>query len=100
MEKIIYVDVDDTLIRSVGNKRIPMIEVVRKVRQMYENGNLLYCWSSSGAEYARTSAVELEIEDCFSGFLPKPQIMIDDQTPAEWRYLTVIHPNEIHTRPL
>ena len=27
-----------------------------------------------------------------SAFLPKPNVLIDDQPPAEWRDLTVLHP--------
>jgi hypothetical protein len=51
-----------------------------------------YCWSSGGADYARQSAVECGVEECFAGFLPKPELMIDDVHPQEWRYLTVVHP--------
>ena len=85
---IVYVDVDDTLIRSVGTKRIPMPRVVEKVRNLHREGATLYLWSSGGAEYARTSAQELGISDCFVAFLPKPTIIIDDQRVSDWRYCT------------
>jgi len=49
---IVYVDVDDTLMRSVGSKRIPMPRVVERVRKLRDDGALLYLWSSGGAEYA------------------------------------------------
>jgi hypothetical protein len=83
---VVYVDVDDTLIRSVGTKRIPMPRVVDKVRNLHREGATLYLWSSGGAEYARTSAEELGISDCFVAFLPKPTILIDDQPVSDWRY--------------
>jgi hypothetical protein len=31
---VVYVDVDDTLVRTVGTKRIPMSEVVEHVRAL------------------------------------------------------------------
>ncbi len=83
---IVYVDVDDTLVRSVGNKRIPMPRVVERVRSLNQGGAILYLWSSGGADYARQSAQELGIADLFAGFLPKPTIIIDDQPVTEWRY--------------
>lgn len=89
---IIYVDVDDTFVRSVSTKRIPMPATVRHIRALYEQGATLYCWSSGGADYARSSAREFGIEDCFVAFLPKPQITIDDQNFGDWRDLKWVHP--------
>ena len=99
---IVYVDVDDTFIRSFGSKRIPMPPTIKRVRQLYEDGVQLYCWSSGGAEYARASAKEVGLEDCFVAFLPKPKALIDDLPVNRWR-LVEIHPNEaatIHTESL
>lgn len=89
---VIYVDVDDTLVRSFGSKRIPIPSVVQHIRYLKEQAAELYCWSSGGAEYARTTAQQLGIEDCCIAFLPKPQVMVDDQRVDEWRYLLTIHP--------
>jgi predicted HAD superfamily phosphohydrolase YqeG len=83
---IVYVDVDDTLVRSVGTKRIPMPRVVDRVRSLHRDGATLYLWSSGGAEYAKDSAEELGISDLFTAFLPKPTIIIDDQPVSDWRY--------------
>lgn len=94
MNLVIYVDVDDTLIRSFGSKRIVMASTVAHVRALHAAGATLYCWSSGGSDYARDSAVECGIADCFVAFLPKPHVMIDDQAPADWRGLVVAHPNE------
>jgi Protein of unknown function (DUF705) len=90
--EIVFVDVDDTLVRSAGSKRIPIAAVIDRVRALKQAGATLYCWSSGGAEYARVSAREVVLEDCFVSFLPKPTIMIDDQPPAEWRLCRCVHP--------
>ena len=91
-QQVVFVDVDDTLIRSVGAKRIPMPAVVAKVRALHEQGAALYLWSSGGAEYARSSAAELGIEALFSAFLPKPDSYVDDQPVHEWRFCKHVLP--------
>lgn len=92
MKKIIFVDVDDTLIRSVGAKRIPMPGVVASIRALHADGAEMYLWSSGGAEYARASAKELNLEECFVAFLPKPTSYIDDQPVNEWRFCKHVYP--------
>ena len=93
--RVFFIDVDDTLIRSVGTKRIPMPNVISKVKTLFAEGAILYLWSSGGAEYAHASAVELNIEDCFVGFLPKPEVYIDDQAIHDWRFYQHVLPNNI-----
>ena len=92
---VVYVDVDDTLVRTVGAKRIPMPGTVRHLRALHTEGHELFLWSSGGAEYAKASAEELGVADLFRAFLPKPQLVIDDQDFAQWRDLRVHHPGEI-----
>lgn len=92
---VVYVDVDDTLVRSFGHKQVPIVSTADRVRALaVEDGVVLYCWSSGGAEYAREVAARLGIESLFAGFLPKPHVMLDDLRPSEWRELLVVHPNE------
>jgi len=93
--RAIYVDVDDTLIRSVGSKRIPLPTVVAAVRALHAQGVQFYLWSSGGADYARRAAVELDLEDCFQAFLPKPQAYIDDQSVQDWRYCQHVLPANV-----
>ena len=93
--QVVYVDVDDTLVRSVGSKRIPMPSVVANVRKLHSEGVILYLWSSGGAEYARNSALELGIVECFVAFLPKPNVYIDDQAVEDWRTCWHIYPGQV-----
>jgi predicted HAD superfamily phosphohydrolase YqeG len=90
--EIVFVDVDDTLVRSAGSKRIPITPVAERVVALKDAGATLYCWSTGGAAYAREVARELGLEHCFVAFLPKPTIMLDDQPPAEWRLCRHVHP--------
>jgi hypothetical protein len=94
---VVYVDVDDTLIRSVGTKRIPLPRVIEHVRQLHVEGAELNCWSSGGALYAREIATELGIETLFVNFLSKPNVLLDDQFVADWRMTVQIHPAEVST---
>ena len=95
---VIYVDVDDTFVRSYGTKRIAIPAAIERIRQLKEQGAQLYCWSSGGADYARASAEEFGIGQCFVGFLPKPQVVLDDQAISEWRYLLQVHPSSGDSR--
>ena len=91
---VIYVDVDDTFVRSYGTKRIAIPSVITYIRQLKAQGAELYCWSSGGAEYARVSAEEFGLAECFVAFLPKPQVLLDDQIVEQWRYLLQVGPGE------
>jgi hypothetical protein len=90
---VVYVDVDDTLVRWAGTKRIPIPRIVERVRSLHSEGAVIYLWSTGGADYARSVAGDLGIEACFAGFLPKPTLIIDDQAIQDWRDCT-------HERPI
>ena len=89
---IVYVDVDDTLFRSAGSKRIPMPDVISHVRRLKQDGVKLYCWSAGGGDYAREAATEAGLSDVFEAFLPKPRVMIDDQRLENWPFCITVHP--------
>jgi predicted HAD superfamily phosphohydrolase YqeG len=89
----VFVDVDDTLVRSTGSKRIPIPSVIQHVRDLHAQGAALYCWSAGGAEYAQKTAEELGIAQCFLAFLPKPHVFIDDQAVANWPRSILVHPS-------
>lgn len=97
---VVFVDIDDTLVRSFGSKRIPMTSVIERVRALHAEGAVLYAWSSGGADYARSTAVELGLADCFVGHLPKPDVFVDDVRVEAWRDTVQLHPNEVAHRTL
>jgi hypothetical protein len=96
----IYVDIDDTLVRSYGSKRIPISASIEHIKELNQQGAMLYCWSSGGAEYAKNTAEELGISDIFMAFLPKPQMLLDDQEINDWRGLIQIHPISCQSKTL
>lgn len=51
-QRVVFVDVDDTLIRSVGSKRIPMPSVVSKVRALHASGAIV---KSNGRDHAAST---------------------------------------------
>jgi predicted HAD superfamily phosphohydrolase YqeG len=90
---VIFVDVDDTLIRTFDGKRTPISHMVSLVRDLRKQGAELYCWSRGGAAYAHNVALEFGLVDCFSAFLPKPALLLDDADMTEWN-MTRLHPAE------
>jgi hypothetical protein len=90
----VYVDVDETFVRNYGAKRISIPPVIAHIKELKTQGAVMYCWSSGGAQYAEDSAKEFGIENCFVGFLPKPEVAIDDMRFSQWRNLLEVHPNE------
>jgi len=96
----VFVDVDDTLVRSAGSKRIPIPAVIQHVRDLHTQGAVFFCWSAGGADYARQSAEELGVAACFTAFLPKPNVFIDDQSVADWPRSILVHPSSCIGRSL
>ena len=88
----VFVDIDDTIVRSAGSKRIPIPDTIKHVHDLKKQGAVLFCWSSGGADYAKSVAEEFGIADCFNAFLPKPNILIDDQEIGSWKRFFQIHP--------
>ena len=50
MQRIIYFDIDDTIVRSYEQKRIPISAVIEKIRSLKAEGVTLYLWSSGGSD--------------------------------------------------
>jgi phosphoglycolate phosphatase-like HAD superfamily hydrolase len=92
----VYVDVDDTLVKKGPNgKEEPIPKVVEHVCELHRRGALLYCWSTGGEDHARAAAQKLGIENCFTGFLHKPQIFIDDERAEEWPHFLHVSPEKL-----
>lgn len=96
----IYVDVDDTLVRTSSGKRIRIPATINHIKELKKQNATLYCWSSGGADYARMVAEELGISELFTAFLPKPNMLIDDQNVNDWRYLIQVHPMSCSSKSL
>jgi phosphoglycolate phosphatase-like HAD superfamily hydrolase len=90
----VYVDVDETLLRHYGTRQIPIPSVIKQVKALHKQGAELYCWSSMGAAYARECAENCGVVHCFQAFLPKPQVIVDDQQPKAWRRILHVHPSQ------
>ncbi len=88
----IYIDVDGTLVQTCADRRIPNSNLLRRLREWKAQGAILYCWSSHGAEYAQRTAEELQVANCFAGFVTKPHVLVDDQGIKEWPYLLELAP--------
>lgn len=93
MKPVVYIDIDNTLVRAVSPNRVPIDHMVKLVRELSAHAEL-YCWSRGGAEYAREISLELELKDCFVAFLPKPDGYLDDVAITEWAG-PQFHPNDV-----
>jgi hypothetical protein len=63
--KAVYVDVDDTPIRTAGTMQSPITRAVEYVKRLHAEGSTLYLWSRGGADYFRGVALSLGIADLF-----------------------------------
>ena len=92
---IYYVDIDDTLVRTSGGKTFPIPRTVAWIKTIDISQNKIYLWSRGGGDYAKATAIKLGIEMLVAGFLPKPDVMVDDQSLMEWTHMKTVHPNEL-----
>jgi hypothetical protein len=90
-----FIDIDDTMIRSIGTKRIPITDTIKFIKNIDTKIDSIYLWSRGGAEYTKEIADSLGIAHLISGFLPKPDVMIDDQRISDWAHLKQLYPTEI-----
>lgn len=72
---IFYVDVDDTII---DHNDLPIQHVIDFLEVAKGYGCVLYLCSQGGEDYCREIAEKLGITSWFRGFLPKPDVWIDD----------------------
>lgn len=93
--KIVYIDIDDTLIRSFGSKQIPITHSISHLKKLFNNGFEIYLWSSGGEEYCKNVAKNLGIYEYIKSFLPKPNVYIDDQKFDEWKLCKHYYPGEV-----
>lgn len=89
---VVYVDVDDTLVRWSGARCIPRTMVIEKLRERHANGDRLFLWSRAGDGPAREVAEKLGITNLFEAILPKPEHIIDDEPFDAWDFCTYEYP--------
>jgi hypothetical protein len=73
---------------------------IQHVRNLKNQGAVLFCWSSGGAVNAKQSAQEFSITDGFEAFLSEPNIMLDDQQIGSWKQYICIHPSSCGDKTL
>ena len=94
-KKIIFIDIDDTLVRTYGLKRIPIGKTIQAIFRFHKEGSEIYLWSNGGSDYCKKTAKELGIDKCITGFLPKPTLYIDDMPTSDWKFCQHIYPGQI-----
>jgi hypothetical protein len=81
MSMNIFIDVDGTLINSNEGVDPRAEETLRQIRRKLDAeypDSGLYLWSGAGGDYARSKAQEHGLAGYFSGFVGKPDVIIDD----------------------
>lgn len=86
----VFVDVDLTLVDHNGNLIEGAKEALQRLR---ERGCHLYLWSNAGGAYARAVAARHQLTDLFEGYVPKPDVVIDD-APAPISTPYIFDPND------
>ena len=74
--KVIYIDVDGTLIQR-KKVNVPLVEWARKKHD--DEGYQIIVWSSRGAGNAHLAVVQADIGDIVSHMLSKPGYIVDDK---------------------
>lgn len=89
MSKIVYCDIDETLVfwnkpkcvHSIvveGYILLPNVKQIAKLRQHSADGDEIYLWSGGGRGWAMIVARALKIEHLVDEYLSKPDVMYDD----------------------
>lgn len=86
-QKVIFVDVDDTLIKR-GKLNNKLVEWCKDKKLM---GFKIILWSSAGEEYARKIATRFELLDIFETIISKPGYIVDDKGWGWIKFTKVIN---------
>lgn len=84
-ERAYFIDVDGTLERKILGIEAPLRDAIEGVKLLKREGALIYLWSTGGPEHARKAAREAGIEKLIDGFLPKPNVYVDDKPVKAWK---------------
>ena len=55
-KKIIFIDIDDTLVRTYGLKRIPIPKTIQAIFRFHKEGSEIYLWSNGGSDYCKKNS--------------------------------------------
>jgi hypothetical protein len=80
-----YIDVDGTLERKILGIEVPLKNVAQGLQLLKREGALVFLWSTGGVQHARKAAREAKIEKYVDGYLPKPNVYVDDKPVAKWK---------------
>ena len=86
MKKSVFVDVESSFREGVRGR------VLEYLRSLDLEAWELFGWSEHGSEAARVHSVEAGVEGLFSGFLPKPNVLLDEHGLGEWPDVRVQSP--------
>lgn len=84
-DKILYVDVDDTLIvwDNGHSTYKPHTKHINLIKRFHKRGQAVVVWSAGGYEWAERIVKELELEQYVSAIMCKPVWWMDDLTAPE-----------------
>ena len=89
-DPIIYVDVDDTLVRTDGSKRIPVPAVIDHVRKLADKDDELYLWSEVAL---RTPVLRRTNSEAQVASERSFRSQMSSKVLNEWRRLLGMHPS-------
>lgn len=101
-QDLVVVDIDDTLVirktlqhsdpssftALAGPRGLVDVKVhhehIHIIKEMYNQGLTILCWSAGGAEWAETVVKFVGLEAHVDFVLPKPKFSLDDKEASEW----------------
>lgn len=82
--KIIYCDIDDTLVDWSGTSYKPNKPNIDIVKRFHARGHTLIAWSAGGGSWAARIIKELKLEKYFTAAMSKPDWFIDDKPSSHF----------------
>ena len=91
-QKVVAVDVDNTLvIPGVGLNK----QLIEWIRHMRSKGFAIYLWSARGVKHAMKCAVYHGVDHLFDQIISKPGYIVDDTGWGWIKYTKILRMNEL-----
>ena len=71
----VFIDIDGTITPDCGHTIFPL--AIETIQELSEKSNI-FIWSAGGFNYCEEIVNKLNLEEFICGFMPKPEIVIDD----------------------